>query len=135
MAAINNVAIILITHLNKSTEQEPIERVIGSIGLIAAARAGYIVVKDKKNPDTRYFLPIKNNLGNDTDGFAFNIEGVELEGNITTSKICWHPDTVNAQKILFPESDGKPSATNGADSESYFLIKLWQQMRYLWRPK
>lgn len=121
MAAEHGVAIILLTHLNKSTTQDAIGRVIGSIGLIAAARAGYIVVKDEKTPETRYFVPIKNNIGNDYDGFAFHIEGVELSEGIKTSSVCWHEGLLEAQKILHPEPEEKPTATNGA---SDFLREL-----------
>jgi len=121
MAAEHGVAIILLTHLNKSTNQDAIGRVIGSIGLIAAARAGYMIIKDDKNPDTRYFIPIKNNIGNDTDGFAFHIEGVDLSEGIKTSKVCWHDGLVDAQKILHPDPDAKPTATNGAKA---FLEEL-----------
>ena len=121
MAAEHEVAIILLTHLNKSTNQDAIGRVIGSIGLIAAARAGYIVVKDEKAPETRYFIPIKNNIGNDYDGFAFHIEGIELSEGIKTSYVDWHKGVVIAQKILHPEPEEKPTATNGAQD---FLREL-----------
>ncbi len=114
MAAKNGVAMVVLTHLNKSEYQDMIGRVIGSIGLIAAARAGYVVVKDPITPETRYFIPIKNNVGNDREGFAFHIDGVDLTDDITTSKICWHDGLVEAQKILYPEVEEKPTATNGA---------------------
>ena len=114
MAAKHNVAVILVTHLNKSSNMNMIARVTGSIGLIAAARSGYVVIKDEQNPDIRYFLPIKNNIGNDTDGFAFHIEEVELTEEIKTSKICWHHERVEAHKILYPEAVEKKTATNGA---------------------
>ena len=114
MAAKHGVALIVLTHLNKSTSQDAHSRVIGSVGLVAAARAAYMVQKDAEKPEIRYFVPIKNNIGNDHDGFAFVIEGVELENNITTSKICWQDGVVEAQKILNPQAEQKPTATNGA---------------------
>jgi energy-coupling factor transporter ATP-binding protein EcfA2 len=114
MAEEHGVAIILVTHLNKSEHQDMIARVMGSTGLIAAARAGFVVVKDKEKPEIRYFLPIKNNIGNDYDGLAFHIEGVELPEGIKTSKVCWHNELVDAHKILHPEQEEKPTATNGA---------------------
>ena len=120
MAAKHNTAIILLSHLNKSTQQDMIARITGSIGLVAAARAGYLVTKDHDNPDTRYFVPIKNNIGNDKDGFAFHIEGVELEGDITTSKICWD-GLVDAHKTLYPETEAKEST---GDAASEFLVGL-----------
>ncbi len=114
MAAKYNVAIVLIAHFNKSDKQEPTARVNGSIGLIAAARAGYAVIKDKNNPEIRYFLPIKNNIGNDTEGLSFQIEGRTLEGGIETSRVRWSADLFDAHKILHPEPEEQPTATNGA---------------------
>jgi len=111
MAMKHNTAFILVTHFNKSTQQEAIGRVIGSIGLIAAARAGYAVTKDEQQPEVRYFIPIKNNIGNDTTGFAYNIQGVTIEQDIETSKINWRDGTVDANQILNPE---KKTPTNGA---------------------
>lgn len=119
LAAEIGAAVVLVTHLNKSTTQDAIGRVIGSIGLIAAARAGYSVSKDPKNPDIRYLVPLKNNIGNDQDGFSFTIQGVPLTTEIKSSRIIWG-DSVDAQKILYP-TDDKPSQINGA---SDFLREL-----------
>lgn len=110
----SKVAVLLVTHLNKSSTQEPIGRVIGSIGMIAAARAGYAVIKDEKDPAIRYFVPIKNNIGNDRDGFSFHIEPMTLQEDIETSRILWHDSLVNAHKVLYPEPEKKPTATTEA---------------------
>ncbi len=117
LAAEYDIAIILITHFNKSTSQEPLERVIGSIGLIAAARAGYAVIKGEKKDEIRHFVPLKNNIGNDKDGFSFHVQGITLKGNIKTSRIVWG-DCITAQEVLKPE---KKTQTNGA---SEFLSDL-----------
>jgi len=114
MAAACGVAIILVTHLNKSKDQDVLLRVIGSIGLIAAARSGYAVVKDREKSEIRYFVPIKNNIGNDKDGFSFHIQPMTLRGDIETSKILWHEGLVNAHKILYSDPERKPTATTGA---------------------
>lgn len=112
-------AIVLITHLNKSTAHDAIGRVIGSIGMIAAARAGYAVSKDPQNPDIRYFVPLKNNIGNDQDGFSFTIQGVKVTDEIETSRIIWG-EVIEAQRVLYPEDD-KPTQANGA---SEFLTEV-----------
>lgn len=111
MAMQRNVAVVLVTHFNKSKDQDMIARVIGSIGIVAAARAGYAVIKDEQNPDTRYFIPLKNNVGNDRDGFAFHIVGVTLSEGIHTSYVSWHEGTVDVQAIMHPV---KETQTNGA---------------------
>lgn len=118
LAAQYNVAIVLVTHFNKSSSQEPLERVIGSIGLIAAARAGYAVIKDAEKDELRYFVPLKNNIGNDKGGFSFHVEGVHFEDGIKTSRIVWGATPVSAKEVLNPE---KKTQTNGA---SEFLSDL-----------
>ncbi len=107
LAADYNIAIVLVTHFNKSNSQEPIERVIGSIGLIAAARAGFAVIKDPEDDTKRYFVPIKNNIGNDRDGFAYNIQGEIIDDKYKTSRIQWHPGIVQASKVLKPDAERK----------------------------
>lgn len=111
LAVKHEVAILLVTHLNKSKDSNPLSRVIGSIGLIASARAGYVMMKDETDPHKRYFLPIKNNVGNDHDGFSYEIGSVTLDNGIVTSKIDWNEATVNANAILYPEAQ---TQTNGA---------------------
>jgi hypothetical protein len=122
MAAKHGAAVLLVTHLNKSQNPDIMARVMGSIALVAAARAGFVVVKDTKEPDTRYFLPIKNNIGNDREGFAYHIETVVLSDEITTSKIVWHEGAVDAHKILHPEPEVKPTATTAASAFLHTLL-------------
>ncbi len=114
MAASHGAAILLITHLNKSTGQNILARVIGSTGMPAAARACYLVSKDPNEPELRYFLPIKNNVGNDSDGFSYRIEGFEIGDGINTSRIIWQHGMVNAHAIFNPPPEGKPAPTNRA---------------------
>lgn len=130
MAAKYNVAVLLITHLNKSNTQEPIGRVIGSIGLIAAARAGYVVVKDAEKPELRHFVPIKNNIGNDRNGFSFEIEGVSIEDTtlslkIETSRIAWQEGAIDAHKVFSQSDAAKKSSSTGDVDE--FLQDLLSQ--------
>lgn len=111
LVARRGIALVLVTHFNKSNSQEPIERIIGSIGLIAAARGGYAVVKDQEEENLRHFVPLKNNIGCDKIGFSYHIEGRTLDQGIETSLIVWGDTPVEARKILFPE---KKNQTNGA---------------------
>lgn len=120
MAAENNFAVVLIAHLNKSEGLSPLNRVIGSIGAPAASRAVFTVIKDQEQPERRYFLPIKNNIGNDKYGFAYHIEGVTLDNGIETSKICFESGLIDAHKILNP-TEQKPTAINAAGE---FLLDL-----------
>jgi hypothetical protein len=90
-------AIIAISHLNKTAGTEALMRVTGSLAFVAAARTAHLVAQDPEDKSRRLFLPIKNNLAEDTGGLAFRIVGVELPsayGLIETSKIVWQPEPV-----------------------------------------
>lgn len=83
------VAIICISHHNKSGSPEALLRVLGSIGFVAAARAAFAVIKDPDDENRRYFLPLKNNIGNDKTGLVFYIEPALVDDAIETSRIQW----------------------------------------------
>ncbi len=72
-AARRRVAILALTHLNKSSGGQAMYRASGSLAFIAAARAAWIVTKDKDDARRRLVLPIKNNLAEDTDGLAYTV--------------------------------------------------------------
>ena len=68
------VAVVIITHLNKGSGQgSAMYRATGSLAFVAAARAVFIVTRDQDDSDRRLFLPIKNNLGTDREGFAYRV--------------------------------------------------------------
>lgn len=121
MAARRGVAIICVSHLNKSSGQKAMHRVIGSIAQVAAARAAYLVAREPGDSPRRFLVPLKNNLGTDRGGFAFEIEPVELPGGISTSRIKW-ADTnveVTAEQLLSAES--QPASGSALDEACTFL--------------
>ena len=73
LAEKHGVAILGIAHLNKGVGKS-VNRVNGSIGIVAAARAAWLVCKDpdEEDGDRRLFLQIKNNLGR-ANGLAFAV--------------------------------------------------------------
>lgn len=67
-------AIVVVTHLNKGTGGSALYRSTGSLAFVAAARAAWLVARDKADKDRRLFLPLKNNLGPDSSGMAYRIQ-------------------------------------------------------------
>ena len=111
------VAVITLTHLNKSNNtNSPINRILGSIGLPALARAGFAVVKDRDDEAKRLFLPIKNNIGEDRMGWSYRIKKVILPDGIETSKIVWdsEPVSIKAVEAMNPEAGDERSAIEEA---------------------
>lgn len=107
LAARHGVAVVCVSHLNKSAGSEALLRVQGSVAFGAAARAVWGVARDKEIAARRLFLPLKNNLGTDQTGLAFAVEGVRLPSGIDTSRVVWEgePVTVTAEEAFAPKDD------------------------------
>jgi len=117
-----NIAILCVSHLNKSTANPAIERVNGSIGIVASVRTAFVAIKDPNNEERRLFLPIKNNLALDRNGFAFMIESVEIENKIKTSRIKWGESvTAHADDFL---SQNKITRSSKKEDALEFLKTL-----------
>jgi putative DNA primase/helicase len=85
LASRHRVAILGITHLNKTGSTKAVYRSMGSLAFAAAARAVWSVVKDANDPARRLFLPAKLNLAENPDGLAYCIR----EG-----RVAWEMDPV-----------------------------------------
>lgn len=90
VASNHKVAVVAITHLNKSQQANALYRASGSLAFVAAARAAYSVTKDPDNPDRRLILPLKNNLGDDRTGFAYTI----VEADNGAPVLVWEDEPV-----------------------------------------
>ncbi len=66
---------LLLRHLRKSKSGEPVYLGGGSIGIVGAARAGYVVIRDPDRDDVRVFASVKSNLANAPKSLAFRLVG------------------------------------------------------------
>lgn len=89
LAARHRVAIVAVSHLNKSAGPA-MYRTSGSLAFVAAARAVFAVVKDKNDPARRLMLPVKNNLGPDSTGLAYRV----IQAANGAPLVDWEPDPV-----------------------------------------
>ncbi len=120
LASKYKIAVILISHLNKNSGENPLYRTTGSLAFIAAVRSAYIVTKDKNNPDRRLLLPLKNNISKDKTGLAYSI----IEAENGQPIIAWElePVTITADDALvLPESKEERTETDEAVD---FLLDL-----------
>lgn len=75
------VAVVLVTHFNKSIGQESIQRVGGAMGMVGAVRVAWTFTEDPED-GSRKMLPLKANIAPDTGGLVYEIvsEQVEING-------------------------------------------------------
>ncbi len=76
----SNCAVLIVRHLNKGNSENPLYRGGGSIGIIATARTGLLVVQHPSNENQRLLVSIKNNLSEKTSNLTYqviaNAEGI-----------------------------------------------------------
>jgi hypothetical protein len=120
------VAVLAVSHLSKSGEGDAISRVSGSIGFVAAARAAYLVARDPQDGERRLLLPLKNNLGDDSTGYAYRVEPVTLPSGIETSRVVWEPDPVtkSADELLRARANGDAAASRLKWAELWLRLVL-----------
>lgn len=75
------VAVVLVTHFNKSIQSESIQRVGGAMGMVGAVRIAWTFTEDKEDGH-RKMLPLKANIAPDTGGLIYKIvsQVVEING-------------------------------------------------------
>jgi hypothetical protein len=118
------VAIVCVTHLNKSGGPFALYRAMGSLAFVAAARAVWLVVRDEENPSRRLFLSAKNNIARDGTGLAYSLE--PTVGDPTVAVVAWEaePVTITANEALTvdqPRHD-KPSERDTATDWLHELL-------------
>lgn len=99
MAAEMRVCVVLISHLNKASGAEAMNRVNGSGAFVAVSRSSWLVGIDPgdEGKTRRILTPMKNNIGDHKTGFAYTIESqtYEVGGiSIETSRVKFEENTV-----------------------------------------
>lgn len=118
LAADNDIAVVLVQHLNKSSGSSAMYRAMGSVAFIAAARAAYVVTKDKDNPERRLVMPVKNNLAKDSTGLAYSV--IEAENGAPV--IAWETEPV----MMTADEALTPSDTNEEKTDTEWAKEVLQ---------
>jgi putative DNA primase/helicase len=136
LAERHKVAIVINSHFSKrgnSGNKNAIERVMGSIAWAAASRMVYGIIKDPDNPDRRFFIPIKNNIAKDNEGYVYTIESCRITngiGDIETSKVNWLPEKIDqtANELLNTVREIKSPELENAKQFLYEKLKFGSEL-------
>jgi RecA-family ATPase len=128
MAERTATSIIGIRHLNKAQGTSALYRGGGSIAIIGAARAGFLVGLDPDDPEKRVFARTKGNLSRNPEALQFSLAEVALSlttgEKIAVSKIAWLGKSErSASELLETASEDDKSAQD--DAADFLQEFLW----------
>lgn len=117
LAEKRDVAVVLVTHINKGSTTKALSRITGSIAYSALARAVWLVAKDHDNPNRRLVLSVKNNLAPDQSGLAYEI---------VDSRVKWDDESISitANEALADPAD-RPSFGKKKSSKTIEEAAEW----------
>lgn len=90
LASARSVAVLIVGHLNKGQGQA-LYRATGSLSFIAAARAAWLITRDKMDDSRRLLIAAKNNIGKDRSGLAFKLD---TPMGLSTPNIRWEAGAI-----------------------------------------
>jgi hypothetical protein len=129
MAERIGVAIIGIRHLNKTQGSSAIYRGGGSIAIIGAARAGFLVGLDPDDPETRVFAPTKCNLARMPTSLQFTVievaKTLATGEQITISKIAWRGRSERSASDLLAAQATDEDKSAQDDAVDFLHETLW----------
>jgi hypothetical protein len=100
------IAGIGIAHLNKRLEGNAVQRFLASIGIVAAARAAFLVAPHKEDSSLIVFAPVKANLSKRVDALAYQLIDAEVVTptgkTLNVARVRWsqEPVDVTADQLL-----------------------------------
>jgi putative DNA primase/helicase len=90
LAQKHDVAVFMIGHLNKADGRQAQDRVIGTIGFVAAVRGLYILAPDPDDRERLLLLPEKTNNAPATMlGLSYRLESIDLGKGIVAPRVRW----------------------------------------------
>jgi len=94
---------VMLRHLNKAAGGSPMYRGGGSIGIVGAARAAYLVARDPDDPETRVMACVKSNLAREPESLSYRLESAP---GSDVARVVWTgASTLDAAGLLRSDRD------------------------------
>lgn len=123
LAASRKIAVVVVSHLNKSGGNgKSINAITGSGAFVALARAAFLVTKDQEDEGLRLFVQVKNNIAS-APGLSFRIQAKTLPNGIEAPYVVFEEGTINisADEAI---GDGAPQRDHSQiDAAKQFLTE------------
>ena len=90
----------------------------GSLAFVAAARAGWMIGRDKNQRDRRLMVPAKMNLAPDSTGLAYSVVSSDISN---VPRVEWEsvPVTMSADEVLAMETDDEEGQSALDEAEAF----------------
>jgi hypothetical protein len=118
MAERTKAAVVIVRHLNKGGQgSSPLYRGGGSIGIVGAARSGFLVAKDPGNPAVRVLSPTKCNLAAEPPSLQYQLEAIPVDGCGDVVRVRWEGVSLHTAASLLESQSGGTTAHGGSALE------------------
>ena len=121
LASKHKTSIIMISHPPKTKGTPAVHKVSGSMAFVAAARSGFLIMRDPEDRDRRLMFPIKNNLGSDKNGLSFRVEKVSLDSEKEKTRIVWDSEPISESADFYMNQDQNYKKPSKTDKAEYWL--------------
>jgi hypothetical protein len=115
-------AIVSVRHLNKGGGDKALYRGGGSIGMIGAARAGFLLGVHPDDSDVRVLSPTKMNVGKEPPAIEFRLR--EADGEWKVPVVEWGAETDLRANDLLGAPSGDDLAPKRAAAQTWLLAQL-----------
>ena len=117
LAQERGIAVLAVRHLNKTSGTKAMYRGQGSIGIVGASRAAYLVGESRTVPGRRVLAATKNNYGPKPPSMSFSIEGSGMK-----QRVVWHGEcSTTAEELVCTPPGPRPDKLQAARN---FLAEL-----------
>jgi hypothetical protein len=123
LAQSHGLAVLVLRHLNKSMGSRAIYRGGGSIGLIGAARSGWLAAKDPADPEhSRVLAMNKSNLGPPLPSLRYRIEAADGQPHVAWQGKC----DLSADALVSTPIEPRAPSARQAEARDWLTAALAQ---------